>query len=759
MSSNQALMRLAHAAGVATEWVDAYGIPQTVSPTTVQTILRALDLPCDTEAECEASINRLAEEEIQLAMPPLITALVGHEIVFSVHAKLHGMAYRIALENGGEIIEHVSADIDQPARIAAVDQIGYHKLSIGPHQVTLAVAPLRCFSVADAVAGANIDSNADAAALATSDSTPQASQQSQESQQSQHDAPHLWALAAQLYSLRRDDDHGIGDFKALEILTRSAAAQGAAAIAISPVHAMFSANLYHYSPYAPSSRLFFNAMHIDPAAVSGAAALAEVVVELGLQHEQQRLRDCELIDWPAASQWQLTVLRALYDCYDRQSTGWQEFLRFRSAGDVMLEDHARFEALHATMRNNGIEGDWRSWPAKYRHPRSGEVAAFATENENEVCFHAFLQWQAATGLQQAQASAREAGMTIGLISDLAVGAEGGGSQAWSRQNEMLEGLSVGAPPDILGPLGQNWGLSAFSPRALRQQGFQAYIEMLRAAFRYAGGVRIDHILGLARMWLVPNNAAGTEGAYLRYPFDDLIRLIALESHRYRAIVIGEDLGTVPYGFSDTLGDAGLMGIRVLWFEHDNQGFKDAVHWSKLAIATTSTHDLPTVLGWWRGNDIAWRDKLHLMAAGTDAQHANIERAEERHALVEALQRQAERNDPVQQIDEHLSSDNPDPPLTQILQFVGATPAPLVIIPLEDALAQIEQPNLPNTTDTHPNWRRRLPENTTDMLRERATVDRLAVLNQARLQVSARSNDANTVVKIANTSTDQIKGTE
>src|SRR5690606_14403858 len=248
----------------------------------------------------------------------------------------------------------------------------------------------------------------------------------------------------------------------------------------------------------------------------------------------------------------------------------------------------------------------------------------------------FLQWQAARGLQQAQRAARAAGMPIGLITDLAVGAESGGSQAWSRQSQMLDGLSVGAPPDLLGPQGQNWGLGAFSPRALRESGFQAYIEMLRAAFRHAGGVRIDHILGLARMWLVPNHAAGTEGAYLRYPFDDLIRLIALESHRYRAIVIGEDLGTVPYGFSDTLGDAGLMGSRVLWFEHDSQRFKDAAHWSDRAIATTSTHDLPTVFGWWRGNDIAWRDKLQLMAADTDAQHAYVARAQERHALLEAL---------------------------------------------------------------------------------------------------------------------------
>jgi 4-alpha-glucanotransferase len=742
--SKDVLFRLAHAAGIATEWVDAFGMPQTVNASTVQAILRALHLPCDSDAECEAGMIRLAEEEIELAVPPLITAQVGQEIVFSPHARLHGLAYRVELENGGEIIAHASADSTMPARIAAINQIGYHTLRIATHQITLAVAPLRCFSVADAVAGASgmpADVDADACVDACADACSDACSDARQNRQD-HPTPRLWALAAQLYSLRRDDDHGVGDFRALDTLTRAAAAHGAAAIAISPVHAMFSANPYHYSPYAPSSRLFFNAMHIAPAAVSGTAVLEEVIAGLGLEQERQRLRTCELIDWPAVARWQLAVLRALYDRYDQRSAGWQEFIRFRTEGGLMLDDHARFEALHAAMRTKGIEGDWRSWPAPYRHPRSAEVAAFAAEHTNEVCFHAFLQWQAARGLQHAQQSARAAGMAIGLISDLAVGAEGGGSQAWSRQNEMLEGLSVGAPPDLLGPLGQNWGLAAFSPRALKQHGYQAYIEMLRAAFRYAGGVRIDHILGLTRMWLVPNQASGKDGAYLRYPFEDLLRLIALESHRYRAIVIGEDLGTVPPGFSDTLADAGLMGIRVLWFERDGNGFKDAQQWSDRAIATTSTHDLPTVLGWWRGSDISWRDKLELMAPGTDAQQAFAERADERRALTEALQRQRANEYQDTHLEEQLQADSERAPLTEILQFVGATPAPLAIIPLEDALAQIEQPNLPNTIDTHPNWRRRLPENTGQMLDQAAVSARLAVLQKARMQLRAKEQKNN-----------------
>jgi 4-alpha-glucanotransferase len=293
---------------------------------------------------------------------------------------------------------------------------------------------------------------------------------------------------------------------------------------------------------------------------------------------------------------------------------------------------------------------------------------------------------------------------------------------------MLIGVSVGAPPDVLGPRGQNWGLGAFSPRALRQHGYQAYIEMLRAAFRYAGGVRIDHILGLARLWLVPEHAPGAHGAYLRYPFDDLIRLIALESHRYKAIVIGEDLGTIPPGFDEALADAGLMGIRVLWFAREGDRFRPADQWSRNAIATTTTHDLPTAVGWWQGRDIAWRAELDLQAPGTLVQDEYAARDDDRRALCNTLNA-AHR-------DNRIDSNDATAPLAGIFEFVGSTAAPLVIVPLEDALALTEQPNLPNTIDTHPNWRRRLPASVKDMLDDEAVAARLAALNRARSQVRA-----------------------
>ena len=697
MERNDALLKLAQAAGLSVEWTDAYGRQQQVSSATLRSVLTALQFDCSSDAACEASITTLHEEEQRLALPPLITAVQGQAIVFSALAQVHGKPYRLVLDDGREQTGELSHDRDTPARMNAVDAMGYHRLYIGDETpVTLAVAPTRCFSVSDAA---------------------------------HNRTPHLWALASQLYALRRADedgqtgDAGIGDFTSLEQLAQSAARHGASGIAISPVHAMFSANPWHYSPYGPSSRLLFNVQHIDPAMISGEQAFNDAIAYLDNDAERKRLQSLDLIDWPAATQWRLAVLRYLFDHYDIHTDGWKAFETFRSESGTALEDHARFEALHVAMRSKGIEGSWRDWPENLRHPRSDAVAEFAETYANDVAFHAFLQWQAALGLQRAQQCARDSGMAIGLITDLAVGAEGGGSQAWSRQSQMLNGLSVGAPPDLLGPQGQNWGLAAFSPRALREYGFQAYIEMLRAAFCHAGGVRIDHILGLARMWLVPQGLPGTEGVYLRYPLDDLIRLIALESHRHRAIVIGEDLGTVPAGFDKTLSDAGLMGIRVLWFEQEHGMFRAPERWSPNAIATTATHDLPTVAGWWQGRDIEWREQLDLLAPGVQGQDEHAARSYDRTRLCNALK--------YQYPDRNIDCDHTTPPLNDILEFVASTPAPLVIIPLEDVLDIVEQPNVPNTIDEHPNWRRRLPGTADRMLDQADVAARLAILERTR----------------------------
>jgi 4-alpha-glucanotransferase len=690
--SDHAIMRLASAAGIAVEWTDAYGAKQTVTTETLRTILQALDLPCLSDAQCQESTERLARENAGASLPPLITCDMGKPLLLPAACGFHGQDYRIEFEAGGYLEGQFDSDRSRPVEVPPIDRYGYHRLVTGNTTTTLATAPSRCYGVGDAAADSG-DTD-----------------------------PRFWGLSAQLYALRRDGDFGIGDFTALTSLAQAAARHGAAALAISPVHAMFSADTSRFSPYGPSSRLFLNVLHIDPAAVLDDAALEKALAEAGpdIGSLRERLERAELVDWPSASALRLDLLRRLYRQFKERRSEFAAFEEFRAQGGAALADHARYEALHQTFG-----GDWRSWPVGYRDPRSSAVDAFAIEHADEVGFHAFLQWHAARGLSAAQRAAREAGMPIGLIADLAVGAETGGSQAWSRQQEMINGLSIGAPPDLLNARGQNWGLGAFSPRAMKLQGFSAYIEMLRAAFAHAGGVRIDHILGLARVWLVPNVASPREGAYLRYPIDDLLRLIALESWRHRAIVIGEDLGTVPEGFSERLAQAGVLGIRVLWFQRNNKQFLAPAAWSADAIATTTTHDLPTVAGWWEGCDIGWRTSLDLMEEGaTDASERSA-RDEDRAALWQAFTEA-----------DCAHGDIPKPtaeatPVGEAIAFIAATPAPLAILPIEDALGLTEQWNIPGTIDSHPNWRRRLQPPVERLLDEPAVAARLAILNNAR----------------------------
>ncbi|WP_169788912.1 4-alpha-glucanotransferase, partial [Pseudomonas kilonensis] len=302
------------------------------------------------------------------------------------------------------------------------------------------------------------------------------------------------------------------------------------------------------------------------------------------------------------------------------------------------------------------------------------------------------------------------------------------SQAWSRQDELLASLTVGAPPDILNRSGQGWGISAFSPEGLVRNGFRAFIEMLRANFAHAGGLRIDHVMGLQRLWVIPNDAPPRDGAYLYYPVDDLLRLLALESHRHQAIVLGEDLGTVPDGLREKLIARSILGMRVLLFEQDNTHFKPILDWPDNALATTSTHDLPTLNGWWHGHDIDWNARLDLIDSHTEMDWRK-HREREREGL-----RQVLNQDPQNFREEHRETDQV---LDASVRFLGHTRAPLVLLPLEDALGIEEQANLPGTIDTHPNWRRRLAGPSQTLLDHPDAARRLEILACARLQANER----------------------
>ncbi|WP_040268438.1 4-alpha-glucanotransferase [Pseudomonas rhodesiae] len=684
---------LASRAGLAVDWIDANGRPQHVQPDALRAVLKGLGHPADTDAEIEASLVELEQAQQSKHLPPLLTVDSGASLDLARYFEPDTLC-RVHLEQG----ETLELRLDGNAVLPGVIALGYHQVQINDQTFTLAVAPTHCYSVAEAV-----------------DSQP----------------ARAWGISAQLYGLRRLNDGGFGDTLALEHLARAAAERGADALAISPMHAMFSADPQRYSPYSPSSRLFLNSLYASPACILGEREVRNAIEALGIADELHDLEQLDLIDWPAAAQAKQRLLRALYEDFRHgHHPQHADFLSFRQTGGEALENHCRFEAVQAMRAAAGESLDWRHWPAEWRTPQSPALAKFAEEHREEIGFYAFAQWLIARCLERAQQAARGSGMGVGLIADLAVGADGGGSQAWSRQDELLADLTVGAPPDILNRAGQGWGISAFSPEGLKRHGFRAFIEMLRANFAHAGGLRIDHVMGLRRLWVIPMDASPKEGAYLYYPVDDMLRLLALESHRHQAIVLGEDLGTVPDGLREKLIGRSILGMRVLLFEqgHDGQ-FKPILEWPDNALATTSTHDLPTLNGWWHSRDIDWNIQLGLIDAPTVEQWSE-HRLRERQAL-----RQALSQDPQNFVDEIRNET--DHMIDASVRYLGHTRAPLVLLPLEDALGIEEQANLPGTTDTHPNWRRRLPGEAASLLDNADAARRLELLAVARNQAYER----------------------
>lgn len=686
--SQQPLHRLAARVGLARDWVDANNRPQQVSDDVLRQVLEGLGHGAADDAAISASLRAVEQADDSDHLPPLLTVDVGQPLDLQRYFSAASSA-RCMLEDGSERQLHLDAQAQLPAELP----VGYHRLDIDGRTFTVAVAPLRCHALQDCTA---------------------------------HLPPRCWGLALQLYSLRRPGDGGYGDCLALEQLARSAAERGADALAISPLHTLSAFDQRHYSPYSPSSRLLLNVLYASPAALLGERAVRMAIEACGLEHTLEALEQQPLVDWPRAADARLRLLQALYrDFSQGEHPQRKDFDSFCAAGGEQLKHHCRFEVLQAEAVNSGLGADWRSWPAAWHDPYHPEVEAFANAYPARVEFHAFCQWLTERSLQRAQDAARSNGMAIGLIADLAVGADGAGSQAWSRQDELLAGLNVGAPPDILNRTGQDWGICAFSPEGLKRNGYRAFIEMLRANLAHAGGLRIDHVMGLRRLWLIPRGAKPSEGAYLSYPLDDLLRLLALESARYQAIILGEDLGTVPEGLRERLADKAVLGMRVLPFEQTQPGqFKPILDWPDNALATTGTHDLAPLAGWLAGRDIDWSHRLQLLDAATELRWRHT-RALER----EGLRRTLEQNYGPQRDDSAL--------IDAAIRYVGHTRAPLVLLPLEDLLGCDEQPNLPGTTAGHPNWRRRFKAQVTELLDDEDAARRLELLAQAREQAWER----------------------
>jgi 4-alpha-glucanotransferase len=427
--------------------------------------------------------------------------------------------------------------------------------------------------------------------------------------------------------------------------------------------------------------LFLNPLYIDLDAVPEFGG----VTRSDLERTIARLRGADMVAYAAVAAAKLGALRSAYRNFATSGSAERRdaFERFRQERGATLAKFAAFEFLR---RKLGIP--WPQWPLPWRRPDGPAVADLQKTHASELGYFAFVQWLAHEQLERCQARARARGLSIGLYLDVAVGVRPDGFDAWCDQDAILPEMSVGAPPDLLNSAGQDWGLAAFNPAALEASGFEPYRRMLQQSMRYAGAIRIDHVLGLNRLFLVPAEASPADGLYVRYPLAALLAVTALASVEAGCVVIGEDLGTVPKGFRSTMRDWGLWGYQVMLFERSRGGeFRPASRYRKDAVVTFATHDLPTFVGWWEARDLEARQRLGLKAGETRRQRQSA-----RRALRNALPMSArEQND-----------------FAAVVKFLARAPSRLLMVSMEDLLGVADQVNMPGTVGAYPNWRRRLP---------------------------------------------------
>ncbi len=490
-----------------------------------------------------------------------------------------------------------------------------------------------------------------------------------------------WLLAVQLYGLRSSRNWGIGDFTDLARLIDLAADWGADGVGLNPLHALFTERPGDCSPYAPNSRLFLNPLYIDIEAVPECPATFAAEHRAALQ----QVRDSALVDYATVADLKERALRAAFARFKAAPDPARAaaFAAFRTDGGAVLRRFGCFEALRRRLQR-----PWWEWPAPWRQPDDAECDRLAAgEDAGEIEFTAFVQWIADEQLRACRDRAAERGMAVGLYLDIAVGVQPDGFDAWNEQTAISRHLSVGAPPDVLNSAGQDWGLAGFHAAGLQARAFAPFRDMLRAAMRHAGAIRLDHVLGLKRLYLIPRGFGARDGAYVRMPFQALLAVVALESAAARCVVIGEDLGTVPEGFREAIAAWGIWSYRVMMFERDAHGFHGSDRYAENALVTFNTHDLASFAGWRDAADLALKQSL-----GIDPGESIEARREALRMLSDVLRGEAIAHDD----------------FLGVLHFLSKTRARLLAVALDDLLAVVDQPNLPGTVDQHPNWRRRLP---------------------------------------------------
>ena len=525
-----------------------------------------------------------------------------------------------------------------------------------------------------------------------------------------------WGVSCHLYALRSENDWGIGDFTTLRQLATELAESGATCIGLNPLHALFPSNPLHCSPYSPSSRLFLNPLYIDVSAVPEFEACDRAYERIRTAPFQKRLeqaRATTYVDYPAVAALKFEVLELLHACFESQHPAGhtsderrRAFQLFCAEGGESLYRFALYQALVDAHHGLG----WPDWPVQFQSPRSAAVLSFAQDKAHarRIEYHLYLQWEADRQLYAAARRCTDRGLSVGLYRDLAVGVDSAGADVWSHR-ETFAAARVGAPPDQFNAQGQDWGSPPLNPLRLQEEnGYADFIAVLRANMRHAGALRIDHVMALLHLFWIPLGGNPSTGAYVSYPLEDLLGIIALESHRHKCMVIGEDLGTVPPAFRDRMTAEGILSYRVLMFEkwENSNLFKRPNTYPPLSLSIASTHDLPTISGYWYGTDIVLKQQLNLVSADQPASGLVEQRNTERKLLHAALvdQQLIAQSFP---LDQTLDKEHLQTLVLAVHRFLARSASRFMLVNLDDLFLETTQLNFPGTIDEYPNWRRKL----------------------------------------------------
>ncbi len=624
-----ALDRLADRAGILAGYYDHEGTWHDTPDETRVALLAVMGFDASDGAAADASLAAWDAREIAAMVQPARVARAGDARARRIPLRLAphelaGALWRATIRAddgdpyfdgraGGGTVDRVTADGRAEIELAELPAPGYYTLQVelttadGARTGTqrLIVSPARCWT--------------------------------------REAEGRAWGIVANLYTVRGGDGWGIGDLSDLRDVVEFAAEAGADFVGVNPLHALWNRG-HDVSPYSPVSRLFRNPVYLDVTAVPELTESEEVravLADCDVARTVDRLRASGRVAYEETAALQARVLELLHAAFvahhrDTSSPRGRAYADYRAAMGSALDDHATFVALDERRRDRGGAAWFREWPVDIATADGPGVPAARAELAERVDFHRWVQFELDRQLAEVAAVARRSGMRIGLYQDLAIGSSGGGSDAWAFDRSLARGVSIGAPPDALAEQGQDWGLPPLNPHRLREQGFRYWTLLLRSAFRHAGALRIDHVLGLVRQYWIPHGFEGTQGGYVAFPADDLFGILALESMRHEAVVVGEDLGTVPPELPGLLERWGVLSSQVLYFERDaDGGFRGRDAYRHPVLATVNTHDLIPLAGWWRGRDLELRHELGLVPDDAIADQ-QAERARDRRRLVDRL---------------------------------------------------------------------------------------------------------------------------